>query len=116
MQNKKNSHRPRNILKANRKARNDRPYKPSSGLMFVAQLTTLIASEEAEADEAELLEDEHDVHHFVHCVGEGAGVDGVSGWVGAVEFGRRWGGRHCWLLQPLLGGDVFLVRVGGRFD
>ena len=62
--------------------------------MFVTQLTTLIASEEAEADEAELLEDEHDVHHFVHCVGEGAGVDGVSGWVGAVEFGRRWGGRH----------------------
>jgi len=59
--------------------------------MFVAQLT---AREEAEADEAEVLEDEHDVHHFVHCVGEGAGVDGVSGWVGAVEFGR-WG-RHCW--------------------
>lgn len=89
--------------------------------MFVAQLTAMVAREEAEADEAELLEDEHDVHHFVHCVGEGAGVDGVSGWVGAVEFFGSWGwGRHLLVVRlecsTLLGGDVSLVWVGGRLD
>ena len=82
--------------------------------MLVTQLTTLIASEEAEADEAELLEDEHDVHHFVHCVGEGAGVDGVSGWVGAVEFGRRWGGRHL-LVVTTCAGRRCVFGLGWRF-